>query len=237
MHSLTLARAATGTPVQEIPCPPRAWRGLGGAGFPSGPQMGPPCAPIRARVTLPSTARGRTRHLQGREAYQTRTQGRTLLEGMLHRPPGRSRRPRASLHARRVSRRPRDTSAEIMALEKLKLSCPRAKHRPPPGARGAYICGEESAMIESIEGKARACRATGLPLCGRGRRVFGRPNARSQRRDAPRVARICPEGPEVLAANRRRTAGRACGPLFRLRPRPRGPGVYLLPARLHDYPT
>ena len=29
---------------------------------------------------------------------------------------------------------------------------------------GAYICGEESAMIESIEGK-RDCRVTGRPMC------------------------------------------------------------------------
>ena len=68
-----------------------------------------------------------------------------------------------------------------------------------PGA-GAYICGEETALLESLEGK-RGYPADQAPLLPRGHRPLRRPDDRQQRRDGGQ--------PAVGHAQRRRRFRRA----------------------------
>ena len=91
---------------------------------------------------------------------------------------------------------------------------------------GAYICGEESAMIESIEGKR------GLP----GHRppfvaqvgIFGRPTLVHNVETLYWVARVCREGPELLSSVEKN--GRKGLRSYSVSGRVKKPGVHLLPA-------
>ncbi len=91
---------------------------------------------------------------------------------------------------------------------------------------GAYICGEESAMIESIEGKR------GLPrhrppfvaLVG----IFGQPTLVNNVETLWWVARVCREGPECLNATEKN--GRTGLKSYSVSGRVAAPGVYLLPS-------
>ena len=61
---------------------------------------------------------------------------------------------------------------------------------------GAYICGEESAMIESIEGKRGLPRHRPPFVAQVG--LFGRPTLVHNVETLHWIARICREGPEIL---------------------------------------
>jgi NADH:ubiquinone oxidoreductase subunit F (NADH-binding) len=63
---------------------------------------------------------------------------------------------------------------------------------------GAYICGEESAMIESIEGKRGIPRHRPPFVAQVG--IFNRPTLVHNIETLLWVARICREGPEVLSS-------------------------------------
>jgi len=113
---------------------------------------------------------------------------------------------------------------EIKALEDQALV--------PPGyvdlrrGAGAYICGEESAMIESIEGKRGLPRHRPPYVAEVG--VFGRPTLVHNIETLHWVARICREGPEVLSATEKN--GRKGLRSYSVSGRVARPGVYLLPA-------
>ncbi|MDJ1007771.1 MAG: NAD(P)H-dependent oxidoreductase subunit E [Paracoccaceae bacterium] len=91
---------------------------------------------------------------------------------------------------------------------------------------GAYICGEESAMIESIEGKRGLPRHRPPYVAEVG--LFGRPTLVHNVETLHWVARICREGPEVLSGTERN--GRTGLRSYSVSGRVAAPGVYLLPA-------
>ena len=91
---------------------------------------------------------------------------------------------------------------------------------------GAYICGEESAMIESIEGKRGLPRHRPPYVAQNG--VFGRPTLVHNVETLYWIARVCREGPEIFSkvvAN-----GRSGLRSYSVSGRVANPGVYILPA-------
>ncbi|MGJ8621469.1 MAG: NAD(P)H-dependent oxidoreductase subunit E [Yoonia sp.] len=91
---------------------------------------------------------------------------------------------------------------------------------------GAYICGEESAMIESIEGKRGIPRHRPPFVAQVG--IFDRPTLVHNVETLLWVARVCREGPEVLNATEKN--GRKGLRSYSVSGRVAQPGVYLLPA-------
>ena len=111
------------------------------------------------------------------------------------------------LPARRISRLPRDSRARDRgAAGRIRRARCRAIHLRR-GA-GAYICGEESAMIESIEGKrGDAAPAPALRRAGRPVRPA---DARAQHGDAALGARHPREGRRLVRRRTAATAARGC---------------------------
>jgi NADH:ubiquinone oxidoreductase subunit F (NADH-binding) len=91
---------------------------------------------------------------------------------------------------------------------------------------GAYICGEESAMIESIEGKRGLPRHRPPFVAQVG--IFNQPTLVHNIETLLWVARVCREGPEVL--NSVEKNGRTGLRSYSVSGRVVAPGVYLLPA-------
>ena len=91
---------------------------------------------------------------------------------------------------------------------------------------GAYICGEESAMIESIEGKRGLPRHRPPYVAQTG--IFNRPTLVHNVETLLWVARVCREGPECL--NSTELNGRTGLRSYSVSGRVANPGVYLLPA-------
>ena len=91
---------------------------------------------------------------------------------------------------------------------------------------GAYICGEESAMIESIEGKRGIPRHRPPFVAQVG--IFDRPTLVHNVETLLWVARVCREGPEVL--NTTKKNGRIGLRTYSVSGRLQKPGVFLLPA-------
>jgi NADH:ubiquinone oxidoreductase subunit F (NADH-binding)/NADH:ubiquinone oxidoreductase subunit E len=91
---------------------------------------------------------------------------------------------------------------------------------------GAYICGEESAMIESIEGKRGMPRHRPPFVAQVG--IFDRPTLVHNVETLLWVARICREGPEVLNSTEKN--GRTGLRSYSVSGRVANPGVFLLPA-------
>ena len=91
---------------------------------------------------------------------------------------------------------------------------------------GAYICGEESAMIESIEGKRGIPRHRPPFVAQVG--IFGRPTLVHNVETLYWVARVCREGPEILSSVERN--GRKGLRSYSVSGRVKRPGVHLLPA-------
>ena len=91
---------------------------------------------------------------------------------------------------------------------------------------GAYICGEESAMIESIEGKRGLPRHRPPYVAQVG--VFNRPTLVHNIETLHWITRICREGPEVLSSVEKN--GRTGLRSYSVSGRVVNPGVHLLPA-------
>ena len=91
---------------------------------------------------------------------------------------------------------------------------------------GAYICGEESAMIESIEGKRGLPRHRPPFVAQVG--VFNKPTLVHNIETLLWVAKVCREGPEVLASVEKN--GRKGLRSYSVSGRVKKPGVHLLPA-------
>lgn len=91
---------------------------------------------------------------------------------------------------------------------------------------GAYICGEESAMIESIEGKRGMPRHRPPYVAQVG--IFNQPTLVHNIETLLWVARICREGPECLNVTEHN--GRKGLRSYSVSGRVATPGVYLLPA-------
>ena len=91
---------------------------------------------------------------------------------------------------------------------------------------GAYICGEESAMIESIEGKRGLPRHRPPYVAQKG--LFDRPTLVHNIETLHWIARICREGPQIL--NGVEKNGRKGLRSYSVSGRVNNPGVKLLPA-------
>ena len=113
---------------------------------------------------------------------------------------------------------------EISALESAGLVAPG--YIELRRGAGAYICGEESAMIESIEGKRGMPRHRPPFVAAVG--IFGRPTLVHNVETLYWVARVCREGPEILSSVEKN--GRIGLRSYSVSGRVKEPGVHLLPA-------
>ena len=113
---------------------------------------------------------------------------------------------------------------EIAALERVGIVAPG--YIDLRRGAGAYICGEESAMIESIEGKRGLPRHRPPYVAEVG--IFDRPTLVHNVETLYWVARVCRFGPEVL--NTTEKNGRVGLRSYSVSGRVAKPGVHLLPA-------
>jgi formate dehydrogenase len=197
-------------------------RGLGGAGFPAGRKWGFVRAHPGPRYLAVNGDEGEPGTFKDR--WYLERSPHLILEGMLIAAWAveaqtcfiylRDEYPAA----REILRR------EIAALESAGLVAPG--YIDLRRGAGAYICGEESAMIESIEGKRGLPRHRPPYVAEAG--VFGRPTLVHNVETLYWVARVCREGPEVLSGVERN--GRRGLRSYSVSGRVRRPGVYLLPA-------
>ena len=91
---------------------------------------------------------------------------------------------------------------------------------------GAYICGEESAMIESIEGKRGIPRHRPPFVAKVG--IFGRPTLVHNVETLHWIARICREGSKIFSGTKKN--GRIGLRSYSVSGRIKKPGVHLLPS-------
>ncbi len=197
-------------------------RGLGGAGFPSGKKWsfvrsgpGPRFLAVNGDEGEPGTFKDR---------YYLERTPHLFLEGMLIAG--------WVIKAAKIFIYMRDEYPAVLRILKDEIKALELAGIVKPGyidlrrGAGAYICGEESAMIESIEGKR------GLPRhrppyvaqCG----VFNKPTLVHNVETLYWVARVCREGPKILntVCKNGRTGLRS----YSVSGRVKKPGVYLLPS-------
>jgi len=197
-------------------------RGLGGAGFPSGRKWdfvraceGPRYLAVNGDEGEPGTFKDR--HYRERAPHM-------FLEGMLIAA--------WAVEAETCFIYMRDEYPAILEILGREIRLLETAGIVSPGhidlrrGAGAYICGEESAMIESIEGKRGLPRHRPPFVAQVG--VFGRPTLVHNVETLHWVARICREGPECLNSVERN--GRTGLRSYSVSGRVRNPGVYLLPA-------
>ena len=197
-------------------------RGLGGAGFPSGKKWGFVRAAEGPRYIAVNGDEGEPGTFKDR--YYLERVPHLFLEGMLIAA--------WAVEAERAYIYMRDEypavlhilAAEIAALEYAGV-VPAGYIELRRGA-GAYICGEESAMIESIEGKRGMPRHRPPFVAQVG--VFGRPTLVHNVETLHWIARICREGPEILSSVEHN--GRKGLRSYSVSGRVAKGGVYLLPA-------
>jgi formate dehydrogenase len=197
-------------------------RGLGGAGFPSGRKWGfvrgnagPRYMAVNGDEGEPGTFKDRW--------YLERTP-HLFLEGMLIAA--------WAVEAEKVFLYMRDEypavleilAREIAALEAAGIA--EAGYIDLRRGAGAYICGEESAMIESIEGKRGIPRHRPPYVAQVG--IFDRPTLVHNIETLHWVAKVCREGPEVLSGTEKN--GRKGLRSYSVSGRVAKPGMYLLPA-------
>ena len=145
-------------------------RGLGGAGFPTGrkwtfvrAEKGPRLMAVNGDEGEPGTFKDR--YYLGRDPHR-------FIEGMLIAAWVVEAERRLFLSARRISRTAADAARGNRQGREAAGLTPHTKVHLRRGA-GAYICGEESAMIESIEGKRGLPRHRPPYVAQVG--IFGRP--------------------------------------------------------------
>jgi len=197
-------------------------RGLGGAGFPAGRKWNIVRAQPAPRLMAVNIDEGEPGTFKDR-FYLERDPHR-FLEGML-----------VAAHAVDIAEiyiYVRDEYPACLAL--LRESLDALAAAPPcklpqvhlrRGA-GAYICGEESAMIESIEGKRGMPRLRPPFVAEVG--LFGRPTLEHNFETLFRVRDIVEKGPQWFTSHGRR--GRTGLLSFSVSGRVRKPGVYEAPA-------
>ncbi len=169
-------------------------RGLGGAGFPSGKKWGfvrmnegPRYLAVNGDEGEPGTFKDR---------YYLERVPHLFLEGMLIAA--------WAVEAETCFIYLRDEYPAVREILQTEIAALEAAGIVDPGyidlrrGAGAYICGEESAMIESIEGKRGLPRHRPPFVAQVG--VFGRPTLVHNVETLHWVTRICREGPEVLSS-------------------------------------
>ncbi len=203
-------------------------RGLGGAGFPSGKKWGFVRANPGPRYLAVNGDEGEPGTFKDR-FYLERTP-HLMLEGMLIAA--------WAVEAETCFVYMRDEYPAVLEILRREIAALEAAGIAAPGdidlrrGAGAYICGEESAMIESIEGKRGLPRHRPPFVAAVG--VFGRPTLVHNVETLHWVARVCREGPEVLNATTKN--GRTGLRSYSVSGRVAAPGMYLLPAgsTIHD---
>ena len=197
-------------------------RGLGGAGFPSGKKWGFVRGNAGPRFLAVNGDEGEPGTFKDR--YYLERTPHVFLEGMLIAA--------WAVEAEKCFIYMRDEYPAVLQLLALEIKALEDAGVVPEGyidlrrGAGAYICGEESAMIESIEGKRGIPRHRPPFVAQVG--IFGRPTLVHNVETLLWVARVCREGPEVL--NTTEKNGRIGLRSYSVSGRVAAPGVYLLPA-------
>ena len=197
-------------------------RGLGGAGFPSGKKWGFVRGYPGPRVMAVNGDEGEPGTFKDRW-YLERTP-HLFLEGMLIAA--------WAVEAERVYLYMRDEYPAVLHILRTEIAALEAAGIVAPGfvdlrrGAGAYICGEESAMIESIEGKRGLPRHRPPYVAQHG--IFGQPTLVHNVETCHWIARICREGPEVLSSHEKN--GRRGLRSYSVSGRVADPGVHVLPA-------
>ena len=217
----SLRESAEWTQVQDMILA-SGLRGLGGAGFPSGKKWefvranpGPRYLAVNGDEGEPGTFKDR---------YYLERTPHLMLEGMLIAA--------WAVEADKVFLYMRDEYPAVLHILATEIAALEAAGVVAPGyidlrrGAGAYICGEESAMIESIEGKRGLPRHRPPYVAQVG--VFDQPTLVHNVETLHWIARICREGPEVL--NKTEKNGRKGLRSYSVSGRVANPGVHLLPA-------
>ncbi len=197
-------------------------RGLGGAGFPSGKKWGfvrgnsgPRYLAVNGDEGEPGTFKDR---------YYLERTPHLMLEGMLIAA--------WAVEAERCFIYMRDEYPAVLHILATEIAALEAAGLAPKGyidlrrGAGAYICGEESAMIESLEGKRGIPRHRPPYVAQVG--IFDRPTLVHNVETLHWIARIYREGPETLSGTEHN--GRKGLRSYSVSGRVRNPGVHLLPA-------
>lgn len=197
-------------------------RGLGGAGFPSGrkwsfvrAESGPRYLAVNGDEGEPGTFKDR---------YYLEREPHVFLEGMLIAA--------WAVEAEKCFIYMRDEYPAVLEILRREIFALEKAGIVEPGfidlrrGAGAYICGEESAMIESIEGKRGMPRHRPPFVAQVG--IFNRPTLVHNVETLYWVSKVVREGPEVLNAHVKndRTGLRS----YSISGRIKKPGVHLLPA-------
>lgn len=197
-------------------------RGLGGAGFPSGTKWGFVRGNVGPRYLAVNGDEGEPGTFKDR--YYLERTPHLFLEGML-----------IAAWAVEVDRAyiyMRDEYPAVLHILAKEIAALEDAGIVEPGyielrrGAGAYICGEESAMIESIEGKRGIPRHRPPFVAAVG--IFGAPTLVHNVETLLWVARVCREGPECL--NSTEHNGRTGLRSYSVSGRVANPGVFLLPA-------
>ena len=197
-------------------------RGLGGAGFPSGKKWGFVRMNEGSRFIAVNGDEGEPGTFKDR-FYLERTP-HLFLEGMLIAA--------WAIEAEKAYIYMRDEYPAVLEILRREINALEQAGIVEPDyielrrGAGAYICGEESAMIESIEGKRGLPRHRPPFVAQVG--LFGRPTLVHNVETLHWIARICREGPEIL--NSVEKNGRKGLRTYSVSGRVQNPGIFLLPA-------
>ena len=197
-------------------------RGLGGAGFPSGKKWGFVRAAEGPRYLAVNGDEGEPGTFKDR--YYLERTPHLFLEGMLIAA--------WAVEADKCFIYMRDEYPVVLDILRTEIASLEVAGLITPGyvdlrrGAGAYICGEESAMIESIEGKRGLPRHRPPYVAQVG--IFDRPTLVHNVETLHWIARICREGPEILSSVEKN--GRRGLRSFSVSGRVANPGVHLLPA-------
>jgi len=197
-------------------------RGLGGAGFPSGKKWEFVRANESTRYLAVNGDEGEPGTFKDR--YYLERRPHLMLEGMLIAA--------WAVEAEKCFIYMRDEYPAVLHILRSEIAALEAAGLVPTGyidlrrGAGAYICGEESAMIESIEGKRGIPRLRPPFVAQVG--IFNRPTLVHNVETLHWVARIMREGGEILSSVEHN--GRQGLRSYSVSGRVKNPGVYLLPA-------
>ena len=197
-------------------------RGLGGAGFPSGKKWGFVRANDGPRYLAVNGDEGEPGTFKDR--YYLERTPHLMLEGMLIAA--------WAVEAETCFIYMRDEYPAVLEILRREIAALEAAGIVAPGyidlrrGAGAYICGEESAMIESIEGKRGMPRHRPPFVAQVG--IFNRPTLVHNVETLHWVTRILREGPEILTSVEKN--GRTGLRSYSVSGRVANPGVHLLPA-------
>ncbi len=197
-------------------------RGLGGAGFPSGKKWGFVRANEGPRYLAVNGDEGEPGTFKDR--YYLERRPHLFLEGMLIAA--------WAVEAETCFIYLRDEYPAVREILTREIAALEAAGLVAPGyidlrrGAGAYICGEESAMIESIEGKRGLPRHRPPFVAQVG--IFNRPTLVHNVETLYWVARVVREGPETMSSTE--LNGRKGLRSYSVSGRVKAPGVYELPA-------